>query len=99
VIRFHADAVEEGRRQTAWYARQSADAAARFDAALLAAWDAIEKGPLMWPQDDDGLRRYKLPEFPVRIVYWTDERERRESLIVAIAHSSRKDGYWLSRIE
>lgn len=99
MIRFHSDAVEEGRRQAAWYAEQSAEAAARFDAALLEAWRTIEEGPLRWPRDDDGLRRYKLRDFPVRIVYWNDDREKREILIVAIAHSSRLDGYWLSRIE
>ena len=96
MIRFHPDAVEEGRRQAAWYSERSADAAGRFDAALLAAWRTLEEGPLRWPRDDDGLRCYKLSDFPVRIVYWSGEGE---ILVIAIADNSRRDGYWLSRIE
>ncbi len=95
MIRFHPDAIEEGRTQREWYAARTLPTALQFDAALMSAWKRIEEGPKRWPADEDGLRRYKLPGFPQRIVYWVGGDD---LFVVAIAHGARRPRYWIERL-
>jgi hypothetical protein len=55
----------------------------------------IESGPQQWPPYLHGTRFYKLRRFPYLAVF----RETPTNVqIVAIAHSSRRPGYWRKRL-
>jgi len=93
-VDFHPDAVLEGAAAHAWYAERSPAAAVALVTELDAAVEAIVEQPTRWPRYLYGTRRYLLRRFPYAVVY----REQTGSiLVVAIAHGSRRPGYWRDR--
>lgn len=77
------------------YARHSPRTATRFQEAIRKACAAIEKTPNSWPHvDEDDHRQLILLKFPYAIIYRIEEPE---IVIVAIAHTSREEGYWMGR--
>ena len=66
-----------------------------FSADFDAAESAIAKLPEAWPRYEQGTRRYLLRRFPFSVVYRVESRR---VLIVAVAHGSRRPGYWKSRV-
>jgi hypothetical protein len=94
VVDLHADAIVEGREARRWYLARSPSVAERFRVALRRAIGGIRSAPERWPADGDGLRSCQVPGFPYRLIYWSDEDY---SLIVAIAHTKRRPGYWTER--
>lgn len=60
------------------------------------AFATIAKDPEVWPLWRDVARSYRVSRFPFRVFY-------RESkgiiLIVAVAHLSRRPGYWMERLD
>jgi plasmid stabilization system protein ParE len=49
----------------------------------------------MWPQVSRSLRRYVVKKCPYVLLY---RAEGDTVLIVAVAHQSRRPGYWLKRV-
>jgi plasmid stabilization system protein ParE len=90
------EAVEEAEAAARWYAGRSAAAAAGFLNEIDAAESAIARLPEAWPRFDHGTRRYLLRRYPLSIIYRVESRR---ILIVAVAHGSRRPGYWKSRVE
>lgn len=80
-----------------WYLEHSPDAARRFDTESARAVEQILRAPQRWATGHYGTRRYLLKQFPFLVIY----RELSESVIqiVAFAHTSRKPGYWESRVK
>ena len=77
-----------------WYAKRSVEAARRFDAQVDMAIRENAADPERFPKCDEKHRYYLLRDFPFQIVY----RRNAETLVVmAIAHTSRKPGYWSDR--
>jgi plasmid stabilization system protein ParE len=76
------------------YAARSTEAALRFAAAVEAALATIATRPRQLGTVDDGHWQYALKRFPFRIVYRVVEEQ---ILVVAIAHASRRPGYWSAR--
>jgi plasmid stabilization system protein ParE len=67
----------------------------RFFAEYSAAIAKIEQLPNAWRRlDDTGTRCFHLNRFPYGIVYRVDGDD---IMIVAVAHESRKPGYWRDR--
>jgi plasmid stabilization system protein ParE len=92
---FHPAAIEEAVWAGRWYHERSPLAATRFVAELNEAIDRILDAPHRWPRSARGTRKLKLPCFPFLVIY----REVEESvLILAVAHGSRRPGYWKSRL-
>lgn len=92
---FHPAAIEEGILAARWYRDRSPLAAKRFVAELNQVIDSIFEAPHRWPRSARGTRKLKLPCFPFLVIY----READGAvLILAVAHGSRRPGYWKSRL-
>jgi plasmid stabilization system protein ParE len=74
---------------------RSVDASIEFTRDVLDAFDKISQSPLRWPECLHGTRRFILRRFPFAIVY-LNEKDTLD--IVALAHASRKPGYWQHRL-
>jgi plasmid stabilization system protein ParE len=78
-----------------WYAERSKRAAEGFEAEFARALEAIAANPDRYPRCDDRHHFYLLKRYPFQLIY---RRVAEDSwLIVAVAHTSRRPGYWLSR--
>jgi len=78
-----------------WYAERSVQAAEGFEAEFAGALEAIAANPDRYPLCDDRHRFYLLKRYPFQIIYRQASKDR--LLVVAVAHSSRKPGYWSDR--
>jgi plasmid stabilization system protein ParE len=78
-----------------YYAERSPKAAIAFTEELDAAVAEIERAPHVFPGHIHGTRRLLLRSFPFSVVYRFDSTQ---ILIVAIAHGSRRPGYWSRRM-
>jgi plasmid stabilization system protein ParE len=96
-VELHEEAAAEYDAAFDWYLARSPDAALKFDAEFDRALAEIAQAPQRWvggrPQ---GTRRCLLRKFPFLLIY--RERSGGEIQIVAVAHTSRKPGYWKERI-
>ncbi|MDF0752759.1 type II toxin-antitoxin system RelE/ParE family toxin [Marinobacter sp. 71-i] len=93
------EASQEAIEAAAWYEYEQAGLGAEFFAAVDAAIDVIEENfiPLSTlPEEagDTGVRRLILERFPYDIVAIELPEE---AVVIAVAHHSRKPGYWLGR--
>ncbi len=95
VVDLHPEAIVEGREARTWYRERSQDVEEHFRAALRRAIREIREAPERWPPDDEGLRSCRVAGFPYRLIYWTKGDY---GLVVAIAHSKRRPGYWKARL-
>lgn len=94
VVDFLPDAVEEGRSARDYYLSKSERIEEEFRRELEHAIVLIAERPDTWPTYLHGTRRFILRRFPYAVVY---RREPTAVLVVAIAHGSRKPGYWRRR--
>ncbi len=78
-----------------WYADRSKRAAEGFEAEFAKALEAIAANPDRYPLCDNRHRFYLLKGYPFQIIYRKPSKE--QLLIVAVAHSSRRPGYWSDR--
>jgi len=78
-----------------WYADRSKRAAEGFEAEFERALEAIAANPDRYPSCDDRHRYYLLKRYPFQVICRRAPEDR--LLIVAVAHTSRRPGYWLSR--
>ncbi len=95
-LEFLDEALAEAEDVARWYAQQSSVAAFDFDDELEAAIARIERMPYAWPPHERGTRRHLLHRFPFGVVYRVDGNR---IVIVAVAHTSRRPGYWLDRLD
>ncbi len=95
MVELHPAALAEVNAATAGYAERDPAVARAFAAEVKAALKRIQEGPERWPAEGAKIRRVLLHRFPFKIVY-TSERQR--LLIVAVAHTRRRPGYWADRI-
>ena len=94
-IEFLDEAREEAREATLWYARRSAHAAVGFSEALdLAVWH-IEQTPDAWPPHIFNTRRLLLRRYPYHVIYRIGSDR---IVVIAVAHTSRRPGYWRDRL-
>jgi len=98
-VRILEEASQEAIEAAAWYEDEQPGLGAEFFVAVDAAIDVIEGNftplsPLPKEAGDTGARRLILERFPYDIV--TIELPE-EAIVIAIAHHSRKPGYWRER--
>jgi plasmid stabilization system protein ParE len=93
-ISFHPAAAAEVDAAVQWYAERSPVAARAFAAEVNACVERVADAPDRWPSYVHGTRRYLFPHFPFSLIY---RLRNGEIEIVAVAHHSRRPGYWRSR--
>lgn len=99
-LRILAAAAEEAAEAAAWYEMQRPGLGAEFERAVDAALDLLEEEivPLTsvpGAAGKRGARRLILKRFPYDVVV----RERgAEIVVIALAHHSRRPGYWRDRL-
>jgi toxin ParE1/3/4 len=93
---FHQEATAEYDAAFDWYLERSPDAALRFDAEVDRAFAQIIAAPRRWAAGPFSTRRFLLRQFPSTLIY--RERASGDIQIIAVAHTSRKPGYWKQRL-
>ena len=78
-----------------WYLERSPQAAVRFGEAVERALREIAAAPQRWARGSHGTRRFLLRGFPFLLIY-RDHND--EIQVLAVAHTSRRPGYWKTRI-
>jgi plasmid stabilization system protein ParE len=78
-----------------WYLERSPAAALRFVEELRRAISSAGDFPASGEPHTAGTRRLALRRFPYAIIY---REHRRRIQIFAVAHASRRPGYWTDRI-
>jgi len=99
-IRILEQATDEAVAAADWYDQQQPGLGNEFSEALDTAIDLIEEdfvplAPVTWDAGSDIIKRLILKRFPYDIVVL--ERGD-ESIVIAVAHQSRKPGYWNERV-
>lgn len=94
-----AQAVEEAIAAATWYEHQrtglGADFAQTLDAAImLLEADLVPLAPMPGQAGKRGAKRLALKRFPYDLVV---REGRKEILVIAVAHQSRRPGYWRNR--
>ncbi|MFY9558999.1 MAG: type II toxin-antitoxin system RelE/ParE family toxin [Terriglobales bacterium] len=95
-LELHEEAGAEYDAAFDWYLERSLDAALKFDAEFDRALAEIAQAPHRWASGPYQTRRYLLRKFPFILIY--RERTGVDIQILAVAHTSRKPGYWRGRI-
>lgn len=93
-VKFHPDADREVAEAQNWYGERSAVAAQAFALEIDRAIKSIAESPERWSQTVRGERRFLLSRFPYTILYRVQSDE---VFITAVAHQSRRPGYWRDR--
>jgi toxin ParE1/3/4 len=95
-IEFHKEAGEEYDNAFDWYLQRSPDVALGFNDAVNGALADIASAPRRWAAGSHSTRKYLLRRLPYVLIY----RERAGHIqIVALAHTSRRPGYWKKRLK
>lgn len=99
-LRSVAGARRDFRSSMAWYERQ-AGLGAEFASAVESAFRRIEADPETlpsaenpWPRRGRDVRRCPVDGFPYQVIF---EIRVVELVVLAVAHSSRRPGYWSRR--
>jgi plasmid stabilization system protein ParE len=90
----HPAAAEELSAAIEWYNTNAVGLGSEFLAEIEEAIDRIISFPQLWPQVKNSYRRCLTGRFPFAIIYRTNNDVIQ---ILAIAHLSRKPGYWQKR--
>jgi len=91
-VRVDRSALAEAEDASLWYASRSPTSRIEFVAELDRSIALIVEAPNRWPTYEAGTRRLVMQRFPFAIVY----RVLPDLIqIVAVAHTSRRPGYWL----
>ena len=98
-VRILEEASQEAIEAAAWYEHEQAGLGDEFFAAVDASMDTIEENvtplsPLPEDAGDTDAKRLIMERFPYDVVAVELPEE---TVVIAIAHHSRKPGYWLGR--
>jgi toxin ParE1/3/4 len=100
-LRFHPDVQRELRDLSAWHEERRDGLGTDLRDEVMRALNAIAEHPNRWALSSFpkaralGVRHFLIRRFRLSIEYTTDERT---ILIVAVAHMSRRPGYWMRRM-
>jgi toxin ParE1/3/4 len=96
VLTFHEAAAADYDAAFDWYLEHNPQAAIRFDAEFERSLSGIMLAPGRWVRGPSGTRRFLLRGFPYFLIY--RELDGQTIEILAVAHTSRKPGYWTARV-
>jgi len=92
---FHPEARLEYREAAAFYESRRPGLGAAFTREIESTIGVVLEAPDRWRMVEQDVRRCFTRRFPYAILYTV---ERDSILILAIAHGSRKPGYWRERL-
>ena len=97
VFHFHHEAKRELREAILYYHAREPDLnlGAIFNQQVRDACESLRSTPLIYRERDEGFRRKNLGRFPFYLGFVIREKR---ILILAVAHSHSRPGYWLDRI-
>lgn len=78
-----------------WYAKRSRSAAEGFEAEFARALKSIAANPEQFALCDQRHHFYFMKRYPFQVIFRSLEGG--QLLVVAVAHTSRRPGYWLER--
>lgn len=98
-VRILEEASQEAIEAAAWYEFKQPGLGSEFFAAVEAAIDVIEENLIpLSPRPEDAInpsvKRLMLNRFPYDMIAIESPAE---TIVIAVAHHSRKPGYWLER--
>src|SRR5215475_7315391 len=93
-LRLHPAAEQEYLAAVEWYRERSPVAAKEFQTSIRQAGETIRQAPQRWPFYFGSFQKYTLRQFPFSIVY---QEMLTEIVVFALAHGSRRPGYWKGR--
>ena len=96
LVRFHSEADVEAQAAHDFYANDSSDQGARFEAALQRVIETIQRYPASGHPVIRGIRRKLIRAFHYSVVYKILPDH---VLILAVAHYKQQWGYWLNRLD
>ena len=91
---FDHDARAEFLEAVQYYEDSQIGLGRRFRVAVESAVKSIAENPFRYRVLHPPFRRYLLPNFPYAIIYCIEPVN---ILIIAVAHTKRKPGYWIKR--
>ena len=94
-IRYRLAAVEELQEAIDWYSRRDLAVGQRLRATIRAKIVDLRTHPLVHTADADSVRQALVRPFPYYVVYRVNGSVVE---ILAIAHTSRRPGYWRKRL-
>jgi hypothetical protein len=92
-----ADAATDELEEAINYSRANFGLGDELNAAVKNAITIIMEDPLRFPKRRDGLRSFNLTRFPYILIF-QPASESGTVIFYAFAHTSRRPGYWKSRI-
>ncbi len=95
ILEMHPEARLEFREAIAYYEDCRDGLGLEFSREILSSIRRIAEAPLLWSRFTDHSRRILTKRFPYSIIYQVLDEG---ALIVAVAHQSRKPGYWKNRL-
>ena len=95
-VQYHENALQELRDIIDWYNAQRSGLGSIFLDKYESALEAIIASSGMWPNIEQNAKRYLTDQFPYGVIYTVDEDHIR---VIAISHTSRRVGYWRSRLK
>ena len=101
VVRLSSEAIDELVEAAAWYRGQRPGLESEFLDEIGRVLPVIESAPASFPRlldvsADLMIRRALLPRFPYALIFMSVGDSLR---ILAVAHTKRRPGYWLDRVE
>jgi plasmid stabilization system protein ParE len=94
-VEFHRLALKDYDDAYKWYAERSVETAKRFKEAVDEAILRISQGPESFPLITGSYRWVRVQRFRYFLVF--RPRQPNEMVVVAVAHTSRRPGYWRRR--
>ncbi len=94
-VAFHRLAAREYRSARDWYADRAAEAAEDFRMAVDRAMSRISTQIESLPKLGPVYRWVRVPRFPYVLI--VRQRSRESVMVMAVAHTSRRPGYWRGR--
>jgi toxin ParE1/3/4 len=95
-VTFHPLAAQEFRRARNSFAQRSRQATLRFVQAVDTALKQVANDPERWPLYDASHRWVKTKKFPYLLIFRSTGEG--QVTVVAVAHTSRRPGYWRRRM-
>ncbi|MEM1228851.1 MAG: type II toxin-antitoxin system RelE/ParE family toxin [Planctomycetota bacterium] len=94
-VDIHPSALVEFNEADDWYEQKDQQTAARFRETIYKTLERIGRVPLEFPVLEEPIRRCVVRGFPYVILF---QQAGSRPLVVAIAHTRQKPGYWKKRI-
>jgi len=99
-LTLHEEAEQEVQQQVEWYARRNPAVASRLEVQFIELIERIARDPFAFPlmevpNNPGDVRRARVMGFPLLIIY---QILADQAIVVAVSHTSRRPGYWLSRL-